>query len=101
MKRKRAWSVCALALLVVTTCACGGDDDSSTTTQASPDQVACSTFCTNFPTVCPEFAAKDKYTTAEACTKQCVDVTDSSTAFRQCNAEAKSCDDLAACKNKF
>jgi hypothetical protein len=38
---------------------------------------------------------------AEACVTTCLDPADSSSEFRQCNAEAKSCDDLTACKNKY
>lgn len=81
----------ATLVLALVAPSCTSDDDTPET-----DSALRASMCERLPTTCP--AAFEELTGAD-CQATCVSATDSTTEFRRCNANASSCEDLAACKN--
>jgi hypothetical protein len=88
MDTRVAKRIASVAFVVGTLIACNG------TTEA---EERCSTYCANLPTVCPAALAELK---GRNCETTCVDAKDSSLEFKQCLANARSCEELAACKTR-
>lgn len=70
-------------------------DGASTSTE--DDAALCRRFCEGVDQVCPAAAAQFERT---SCVDACLGP-DATTAFRRCQADATSCDALAACKGAY
>ena len=90
------------AILAVSAIACGSDTDEADANQngvsaaEETDASLCKSFCENLPSTCA--AAVEDMSRGGGCEQQCVSATDSSTKLRRCMRDAKSCDELKACK---
>src|SRR5262245_6142280 len=89
------------AFIVMSAALACGEDDHNETNSVNRDRENCTKLCETVQTTCPDAATDFLENGVEGCKSTGLDNTDSSSAFRQCNADAKNCDELSACKQKF